>query len=226
MIIKTFITTPFEQNTRVLTCAETNRAVCVDPGDSAEKIARYINENNLDLQAMTLTHAHLDHIGAVSDLHKLFPQAEIILHRDDEEMYYALPEQPILMGVPREQLKALGLEYEVPPPLSRFWQNQEIYAVGSLNFKVLHCPGHSPGHVIFAEETERKVFSGDCLFAGSIGRTDLPGGNLERLLDSINRKILPLGDDVAVYSGHGADTTIERERQTNPFLTGAYQISL
>ena len=224
MIIETFITTPFEQNTRVLTCAETNRAVCVDPGDSADEIAVYINENNFNLQAITLTHAHLDHIGGVSDLHKLFPQAEILLHKDDEDLYYALPEQPLFMGIPRHQLKELGLEYDVPPRLTRHWQDGEIYAVGNLNFKITHCPGHTLGHIILAEERLRKVFSGDCLFAGSIGRTDLPGGDFEQLMNSIREKILPLGDDATVYSGHGADTTIGRERTTNPFLTGAYQI--
>jgi glyoxylase-like metal-dependent hydrolase (beta-lactamase superfamily II) len=224
MLIKTFITTPFQQNTRVLACEETGKAICVDVGDSAPKIADFINENKLDLQAIALTHAHLDHIGGVSDLHELFPKAEIILHADDEELYYGLPEQPLFMGIPREQLKALGLEYEVPPTLTRNWQDGEIYTVGRLNFKVLHCPGHSPGHVVFAEETLKKVIGGDCLFAGSIGRTDLPGGNFEQLIDSINNKILPLGDDFTVYTGHGEETNIGSERMTNPFLTGVYQI--
>jgi len=224
MIIETFITTPFAQNTRVLGCEETRRAVCVDPGDSAEIIAAYINENNFDLQAITLTHAHLDHIGGVSNLHKLFPEAEILLHQDDEDLYYSLPEQPLFMGIPQHQLKALGLDYEKPPRLTRYWQDGEIYAVGSLTFKILHCPGHTRGHIILAEEQLRKVFSGDCLFAGSIGRTDLPGGDYEQLINSINEKILPLGDDVTVYSGHGEETSIGRERQTNPFLTGAYQM--
>ena len=223
MIIETFITTPFEQNTRVLACEETGQAVCIDPGDSADTIAEYINANNLELQAITLTHAHLDHIGGVSDLHKFFPQAEIILHKDDEEMYYALPEQPLLMGIPRQQLKTLGFDYDVPPRLTKYWQDGEIYTVGNLRFKILHCPGHTLGHVVLAEEKTRKVFSGDCLFAGSIGRTDLPGGNFEQLIDSINDKILTLGDDVTVYSGHGDDTTIGHEKATNPFLTGIYQ---
>ncbi len=223
MIIETFITSLFQQNTRVLACEQTRRAVCIDPGDSAEKIAAYINENKLELQAITLTHAHLDHIGGVSDLHKIFPQAEIILHRDDEDLYYGLPEQPLFMGIPKHQLKALGLEYEVPPRLSRYWLNNEIYAVGTLQFKVLHCPGHTPGHVVFAEETKRKMFGGDCLFAGSIGRTDLPGGDSEQLLNSINDVIMPLGDDMIVYSGHGDDTTIGREKASNPFLTAAYR---
>jgi glyoxylase-like metal-dependent hydrolase (beta-lactamase superfamily II) len=224
MIIETFITTPFQQNTRILACEETRKAVCVDIGDSARVIANFINRNNLDLQAIALTHAHLDHIGGVSDLHKLFPQAEIILHADDEDLYYGLPEQPLFMGIPREQLKALGLEYEVPPTLTRNWKDGELYAVGKLKFKVLHCPGHTPGHVVFAQETLRKVFAGDCLFSGSIGRTDLPGGNYEQLINSINDKILTLGDDFTVYTGHGEETNIGREKATNPFLTGVYQI--
>ena len=224
MIIETFITTPFQQNTRILACEETRKAVCVDIGDSAQIIANFINRNHLDLQAIALTHAHLDHIGGVSDLHKLFPETEIILHSDDEDLYYGLPEQPLFMGIPREQLKALGLEYEVPPTLTRKWQDGEVYAVGKLKFKVLHCPGHTPGHVVFVEETLRKVFAGDCLFAGSIGRTDLPGGNFEQLINSINNKILTLGEDFTVYTGHGEETNIGREKATNPFLTGVYQI--
>ncbi len=225
MIIETFITTIFQQNTRVLACEETRRAVCIDPGDSADRIAEFINATNLDLQAITLTHAHLDHIGGVSDLHKIYPRAEIILHKDDEDLYYNLPAQPLFMGIPQHELKALGLEYETPPTLTRNWQDGEIYAVGNLRFKILHCPGHAQGHIILAEENQRKVFSGDCLFAGSIGRTDLPGGDYEQLINSITDKILPLGDDVTVYTGHGEDTTVGRERAANPFLTGVYQMT-
>ncbi len=219
MIIKTFITSPFQQNTRILACEETLLAVCIDPGDASPEIAEYIKENNFELQAITITHAHLDHIGGVSDLHKHFPNAEIILHKDDEDLYYGLPEQPIFMGMQPHQLKDLGLDFDVPPPLTRSWQDGEIYAVGNLNFKIRHTPGHAPGHIVLAEESERKVFGGDCLFAGSIGRTDLPGGNFEQLISSINDIILPFGDDCTVYTGHGDDTTIGRERSSNPFLT-------
>jgi glyoxylase-like metal-dependent hydrolase (beta-lactamase superfamily II) len=117
------------------------------------------------------------------------------------------------------------MQYENPPKLTRNWQDGEIYEVGKLKFKVLHCPGHTRGHVVLAEETRKKVFVGDCLFEGSIGRTDLPGGDYEQLIDSINRNILTLGDDFTVYSGHGRETTVGRERTTNPFLTGVYQMT-
>ena len=224
MIIETFVLSPFQQNTRVAACEKTKRAICLDPGEKSAALANFLRENDLNLQAIALTHAHLDHIGGVSALRESFPDAEILLHAADENLYYGLPEQPLFMGFSPHQLKALGLDYERPPQITRYWQNGEIYVVGDLRFKVLHAPGHTPGHVIFVEENERKVFGGDCLFAGSIGRTDLPGGDFEQLMDSINSKILTLGDDFVVYTGHGSDTTVGRERATNPFLTGVYQI--
>lgn len=224
MIIEKFILTPFQQNTRVVVCEETGIAVCIDPGEKSDELVSFLNENDFELQAIVLTHGHLDHVGGVSALHENFPQAEIILHKDDEDLYYGLPQQPLFMGLSPHQLKPLGLDYEIPPPVTKNWQDGEIYAVGNLRFKVLHCPGHTPGHVVLAEETERKVFAGDCLFEGSIGRTDLPGGDYEKLMSSINDRILTLGDDFIVYSGHGNETTVGREKQTNPFLTGAYQI--
>lgn len=224
MIIETFILTPFEQNTRVVACEETGTAICIDPGEKSDEIVSFLNDNNYQLQAITLTHGHLDHVGGTSALHESFPKAEIILHKGDEDLYYGLPNQPLFMGLSPHQLKPLGLDYKTPPKLTRNWQDGEIYAVGNLRFKVLHCPGHTRGHIILAEENEKKVFVGDCLFEGSIGRTDLPGGSYEQLIDSINNNILTLGDDFAVYSGHGRETTIGREKATNPFLTGSYQI--
>jgi len=223
MIIEKFVLTPFQQNTRVVACPETRRAICIDPGEASNELEDFLRENDYELQAIALTHGHFDHIGGTTALHKSFPQAEILLHEGDEDFYYGLPEQPLFLGIPRNQLQILGFEYETPPPLARNWQDGEIYEVGKLHFKVLHCPGHTRGHVVLAEETHKKVFVGDCLFEGSIGRTDLPGGSFEQLMDSINRKILTLGDDFTVYSGHGRETTVGREKLTNPFLTGEYQ---
>ena len=222
MIIEQVTVTAFQQHTRVLVCEETGRAVCVDPGDDTEEIVAAIERHGLELQAVALTHAHMDHVGGVAALKRERPDAEIILHAADEPLYLGLPEQPAWLGIPRAQWAHYGFAYETPPPVERHWEDGETYRVGRLEFRVLHCPGHTPGHVILFEPNERKVFVGDCLFAGSIGRTDLPGGSSEQLMDSINNKILPLGDDVTVYSGHGPETTIGRERRTNPFLTGRY----
>jgi glyoxylase-like metal-dependent hydrolase (beta-lactamase superfamily II) len=222
MIIETLTVTAFQQQTRILGCEETRRAICVDPGDEAERIVDTLKRHRLDLQAIALTHAHLDHVGGVAALKSLCPAAEIILHAKDEPLYKQLPEQPALIGIPRAQWKALGFAFDAPPAVDRYWTDGESYEVGTLSFQALHCPGHTPGHVVLFEARERKVFVGDCLFAGSIGRTDFPGGSYEQLMDSLLNKIIPLGDDVAVYSGHGPDTTIGRERLTNPFLTGAY----
>lgn len=225
MIIEKFVLTPFQQNTRIVACENTGMAICIDPGEKSEAVVRFINENKLNLQAIALTHGHLDHIGGVSDLWKSFPQVEIILHKNDEEMYYGLPQQPIMMGLSPHQLKSMGMDYETPPPLTRNWEDEENYKVGNLNFQIRHCPGHTRGHVIFIEAAEKKVFAGDCLFEGSIGRTDLPGGSMKQLLSSIDEKLLTLADDFIVYTGHGNETTIGHERKTNPFFTGVYQIN-
>jgi hydroxyacylglutathione hydrolase len=224
MIIQRFVLTAFQQNTRVLACEETRRAICIDPGEPSSHLESFIRDNQLTLQAIALTHAHLDHIGGTSTLHDAFPEADIVIHKDDEDMYSSLPAQPMMLGIEPEQLRALGMEYGEPPAVTRNWENGEVYEVGRLKFSVRHCPGHTRGHVVLAEESERKVFVGDCLFLGSIGRTDLPGGDYEQLIDSINSQILSLGDDFTVYSGHGAETTVGRERATNPFLTGTYQL--
>lgn len=225
MIVQKFVLTPFQQNTRIVACEETRKAICIDPGEESGELIDFINSQSLELQAIALTHGHLDHIGGTAALNRQFPDAEIILHKDDEDLYYGLPQQPLFMGIQPDQFASLGFDYEDPPKLTRNWIDGEIYEVGKLRFKVLHCPGHTRGHVVLAEETEKVVFVGDCLFAGTIGRTDLPGGSSEQLMDSINDKITALGDEFTVYSGHGPETTIGDERESNPFLTGIYQIS-
>ncbi|HJT67673.1 MAG TPA: MBL fold metallo-hydrolase [Pyrinomonadaceae bacterium] len=224
MIIEELTVTAFQQHTRILGCEKTRQAICIDPGDEAERIVETLDRHGLNLQAIALTHAHLDHVGGVAALKKLKPDARINLHKGDEFMYTGLPEQPAWIGIPRSQWAALGFAFETPPPVDEYWSDGQTYEVGELQFKVLHCPGHTPGHVVLYEPDERKVFVGDVLFAGSIGRTDLPGGSTEQLLDSIKNKLLTLPDDVVVYSGHGPLTTIGEERLTNPFLTGVYNL--
>lgn len=224
MIIEELTVTAFQQHTRIVGCESTRQAICIDPGDEAERIVETLERLSLNLQAIALTHAHLDHVGAVTALKKLKPDAKISLHEGDEFMYRALPEQPAWIGIPRAQWAALGFVFEEPPPVDHYWTDGEPYDVGDLKLEVRHCPGHTPGHVVFYVPKERKVFVGDVLFAGSIGRTDLPGGSTEQLLDSIKNKLLTLDDDVTVYSGHGPLTTIGEERLTNPFLTGGFQL--
>jgi len=219
MIIEEITVTAFQQHTRIVGCETTKQAICIDPGDEAERIVETLERLDLTLQAIALTHAHLDHVGGVAALKKLKPEAKINLHRADEFMYQALPEQPSWIGIPRAQWAALGFAFETPPPVDEYWTDGQKYSVGKLEFEILHCPGHTPGHVVLYEPSERKVFVGDVLFAGSIGRTDLPGGSTEQLLSSIKSKLLTVGDDVEVYSGHGPVTTIGEERLTNPFLT-------
>jgi hydroxyacylglutathione hydrolase len=222
MIVKKFVLSAFQQNTRVVACESTAAAVCIDPGAASDEIVEFITSGKLKLQAITLTHGHLDHVGGTAHLLQSFPDAEVIIHKDDKALYDSLPQQPLFMGLQPHQLEQLGLKYDPPPVSTRYWQNGEVYTVGGLRFEIRHCPGHTPGHVVMAEMSEKKVFVGDCLFAGSVGRTDLPGGSYEQLIDSIERQILSLDDDFTVYSGHGVETTVGRERQTNPFLTGAY----
>jgi len=224
MIIEEITVTAFQQHTRILGCEQTRRAICIDPGDDSDAIVAAIDRHGFELQAIAVTHAHLDHIGGVTALKKRKPAAAIMLHQADEFIYDALPEQATWIGIPRGQWASLGLDFEIPPRVDSYWEDGQVYKVGELQFQVIHCPGHTPGHVVLFEAKERKVFVGDVLFAGSIGRTDLPGGSTEQLLDSIMNKLLPLGDDVEVYSGHGPVTTIGQERKTNPFLTGMYKL--
>lgn len=218
MQIETFVLTPFQQNTRVVSCDETKRAICIDPGEASDEVNRYIRDNGLDLQAILITHGHLDHCGGTSALKSEFPDAEVLLHEEEMYLYEKLPQQPLMLGMGPEQLRAMGMEYEPPPAPSRFVGHREILEIGDLKLEVRHCPGHTLGHIVLVHHDEKTVFTGDCLFNNSIGRTDLPGGNYERLIASINENVMSLDDDFRVLCGHGPDTTVGRERLNNPFL--------
>lgn len=214
MIVRSRIVGPFAENTYLVGCDEEGVAALVDPGGDLDDLLATAARLGLAVEAIWLTHAHVDHLLGVADAVRR-TGAPILLHPDDEIIYRAAP----------EQARAFGVEIDELPPPDRPLRDQEELAVGALTCRVLHVPGHSPGHVAFSFPTEGAVFSGDCLFAGSIGRTDLPGGDHATLLSSIRDRLLRLGDDVRVYPGHGPATTVGRERRENPFLAGGGRAS-
>jgi len=161
MIIEEITVTAFQQHTRIVGCEQTKRAICIDPGDDSESIVAAIDKHGFELQAIACTHAHMDHIGGVAGLKKRKPGAHIIIHPADEPIYDQLPNQPAWIGIPRSQWSEYGFEYEPPPKPDELWHDGQIYEVGELNFKVIHCPGHTPGHVVLFEPREKKVFVGD-----------------------------------------------------------------
>jgi glyoxylase-like metal-dependent hydrolase (beta-lactamase superfamily II) len=202
----------FAENCHILVDRDAGEAVIVDPGEEADLFLRRVATERVSLKAVWLTHAHVDHILGVAPVVEA-TGVPVYLHPADRPWYDALP----------EQAERFGLSASAPPPPGMELADGVNVTLGGLSFEVRHVPGHTPGHVAFVGHGAAVV--GDALFAGSIGRTDLPGGDTETLLSSIRGKLLTLPDETVVYPGHGPPTTIGRERRTNPFLTGALRLA-
>jgi hydroxyacylglutathione hydrolase len=211
MILEVRVAVPFYKNGYVLGCERTREGVIIDPGDEIDELLDVVRSNRLSIRHILLTHGHVDHVSGVAPA-KAALGAPVYLHRDDLFLYE--------MAV--EQGAAFGLEVDPPPPIDRFYETPSTIPFGDYEAKVHHTPGHSPGGICLqvgrAGEPGKQLFVGDTLFAGSIGRTDLPGGDYDVLIRSIKNVLFVLGDDAEVFSGHGGPTTIARERRTNPFL--------
>jgi glyoxylase-like metal-dependent hydrolase (beta-lactamase superfamily II) len=200
--------TNFEQNCSLVWCSETNEAALIDPGGDSPKFMAAIEARGLTLKALWLTHAHIDHAGATGTLareHQLPIEGP---HPGDQFWIDALPQQSQMFGFPQA-------EHFAP---TRWLDDGDTLQIGHCTLQALHCPGHTPGHVVLFEPTTRHAFVGDVLFAGGIGRTDFPGGNHAHLIHAIKHKLLPLGDDITFTPGHGPESTFGEERRYNPYL--------
>jgi len=202
--------TPFQQNCTLLWCEATRRAVVVDPGGDVPEILAAIEKTKVKVDRIWLTHGHIDHVGGAADLRDALKVEIVGPHRDDQFLLDNVVNSGRSFGIS-------GVRDVTP---DRWLVDGDSVQIGELDFKVLHCPGHSPGSVVFFNDAMRFALVGDVLFAGSVGRTDLPGGNHATLISSITEKLLPLGDDVGFICGHGPGSSIGQERLTNPFLTG------
>jgi hydroxyacylglutathione hydrolase len=207
MILETLTVGPFHENCYVIGDQETGTGAVVDPGDEAARIALAVEQTNLEVGQILITHAHIDHVGAVAALVDEYA-CPVLMHAEAESMLKQLPTQAFMMG----------LKFGKVPTVNRYVGDEEVLEVGGLKLKSLYTPGHAPGHLAFYVESEALVLSGDALFAGSVGRTDLFGGSIELLMQSIDERLLTLPDETKVYPGHGPETTIGDERRHNPFL--------
>jgi glyoxylase-like metal-dependent hydrolase (beta-lactamase superfamily II) len=202
---------PFYKNGFVIGCEETREGAIIDPGDEVEQLLAAAGRHRLTISRILLTHAHLDHVTGVARAKRVLG-APIWLHKDDNFLYEGVVEQG----------RMFGFDVERQPPVDHFYEGEGPLRVGRYAVRVLHTPGHCPGGVCLAVskdgEAAATLFVGDTLFAGSIGRTDLPGGDAPTLLRSIRAVLFAFPDDTVVWSGHGPATTIGQERRTNPFL--------
>jgi glyoxylase-like metal-dependent hydrolase (beta-lactamase superfamily II) len=206
--LRTFTGGGFAENGYLVACGATSAAVTVDPGAAAGRLVEAVEAEGLDLQAVLLTHAHLDHIEGVHVIRGAFPDVPIWLHPDDRRLYEAV----------QQQAAAFGLAVPSQPDPDRELRPGEPLAFGECTFEVRHTPGHAPGHVIFVSREAGLALVGDVVFQGSIGRTDLPGGDFYTLMRSIREQVLTLPDDMVLHPGHGPSTTVGAERMGNPFL--------
>ena len=212
MKIITIPVTPFAQNCRIIACESTQEAIVVDPGGDSDKIIATLTSNSLTLKAVWLTHGHLDHVGAADVLRRQFDIKIIGPHKDERFWFDNLPMQAQMFGFS-----------PIDPFYPDAWLSHgDTLSLGKLKFDVMHCPGHTPGHIVFYEQDNKCVIVGDVIFKGSVGRTDFPQGNSQQLLESIKANILTLPVKTAILSGHGSETTVEHEIKTNPFVSGQY----
>lgn len=197
---------PLQCNCYIVGDPVTKEAIVIDPGGDGDELARSLVQNELTVVAIVATHAHFDHIVAAEQLRR---STGAPFHMNEAD-------KPILDWFQESGRMFLGLELGTPPEVDRDAPEGGLLVAGDTRLEVLHTPGHSPGSISLVGEG--MVFAGDTLFAGSIGRTDLPGGDTQTLLDAVQQKLFPLGDDVVVYPGHGAETTLGTERVSNPFV--------
>ena len=199
--------TSFEQNCTLLWCGETMRAAVVDPGGDIPRILDAVKANGVTLEKILVTHGHIDHAGAVADLAEQLSLPIEGPQREDQFWIDGMPQQSKMYGFPNAHVFTPD----------RWLEQGDQVAVGNLKLDVLHCPGHTPGHVVYFNEPGRLAIVGDVLFRGSIGRTDFPKGDFDALISSIRNRLWPLGDDVVFISGHGPMSTFGAERRSNPF---------
>ncbi len=211
MIFEHLTVGAFQCNCFILGCQQTKQAIVIDPGDALDRIEQRLTDHGLTVTHIVATHAHLDHVGAMSGLGEI-TGAPTCLHAEDQTLYDQLAMQAALFRLP------------TPPsgPVTRYLREGDDIHFGTHRVHVIHTPGHTPGSLCFYAEKSGILFSGDTLFQRSVGRTDLWGGNHDALLRSITQRLLPLPHKTAVFPGHGARTSIGVEATENPFLTNRY----
>ncbi len=207
MFVRALTVGPFQENTYLVADDASRDAVLVDPGDEGARLIAAVEQGGFTLRAIWITHAHVDHVGAVAAVKDRFG-VPVSLHPADRPLY----DRVVAQGL------RYGIQMDPPPPPDHDFAEGDVLTLGALSFRVMHVPGHAPGHVAFVGDGA--VFGGDCLFAGSIGRTDLPLSDPEALVRSLAR-FAALPAATILYPGHGPATTIGEENRSNPFLTGA-----